>query len=165
MSEQIFQGKAWKFGHNIDTDIIIPARYLNTSDPELLAQHCMEGEFPGFNKAISAGDILIAGENFGCGSSREHAPVCIKAAGISCVVASSFARIFYRNAINIGLPLVEVAGVWEDAEQGNEIRVSAADGKIENLTKGKSYTAAGLPEFIRELIGAGGLIPWVRSRL
>jgi 3-isopropylmalate dehydratase small subunit len=165
MSDQVFQGKVWKFGHNIDTDIIIPARYLNTSDPAILAQHCMEGGFPGFDKAVSPGDIILAGENFGCGSSREHAPVCIKAAGISCVAAASFARIFYRNAINIGLPVIEAPGISEETEQGDELKIIPAEGRVMNLTKGREYVSAGLPDFIRELIGAGGLIPWVRSRI
>jgi 3-isopropylmalate/(R)-2-methylmalate dehydratase small subunit len=163
MSEKKFSGKVWKFGNNIDTDIIIPARYLVTSDPALLAEHCMDGEFPNFMKAISPGDIILAGDNFGCGSSREHAPICIKAAGISCVVATSFARIFFRNAINIGLPVFEAPGVWNETEQGDEIEINPAQGRIRNITKGSDYPAAVLPDFIREIIDAGGLISWVRS--
>jgi len=165
MSERIFRGKVWKFGHNIDTDIIIPARYLNTSDPEVLAGHCMEGEFPGFNKAVAPGDIILAGDNFGCGSSREHAPICIKAAGISCVVASSFARIYFRNSINIGLPLFEAHGIWEETEQGDELEIDPAAGRIKNITKGTEYKVAVLPDFIQEIIDNGGLIPWVRKRI
>ncbi|MFA6448389.1 MAG: 3-isopropylmalate dehydratase small subunit [bacterium] len=165
MSERIFKGKGWKFGHNIDTDIIIPARYLNTSDPAILAQHCMEGEFPDFMKAVAPGDIIVAGDNFGCGSSREHAPVCIKAAGISCVVATSFARIFFRNAINIGLPVFEAPGVWDATEQGDALEINVAAGNITNVTKGAVYPSAALPDFIQEIIDAGGLIPWVRAKI
>ena len=165
MSEKIFRGKVWKFGHNIDTDIIIPARYLNTTDPAALAAHCMEGGFPGFSGAVSPGDIIVAGENFGCGSSREHAPVCIRAAGISCVAASSFARIFFRNAINIGLPVFEAPGVWEESDQGDELEIAPAGGRIRNISKSRDYAISPLPDFIREIIASGGLIPWVRSRI
>lgn len=165
MSERTLRGKVWKFGNNIDTDIIIPARYLNTSDPAALSVHCMEGEFPGFDKAVAAGDIILAGENFGCGSSREHAPVSIKAAGISCVVASSFARIFFRNAINIGLPVFDARDVWDKTNQGDELEVDPVQGCIKNMTSGAEFEASALPEFIREIIEAGGLIRWVRSRV
>jgi 3-isopropylmalate/(R)-2-methylmalate dehydratase small subunit len=158
-------GKVWKFGHNIDTDIIIPARYLNTSDPAVLARHCMEGEVENFTEKISAGDVILAGENFGCGSSREHAPVCIKAAGVSCVVASSFARIFFRNAVNIGLPVFEVKGIWEGSEQGDALEIAPDEGEIKNITRGSEYRIAAYPEFIRNIIESGGLIPWVRARL
>ncbi len=163
MSET-FKGKVWKFGHNIDTDIIIPAMYLNTTDPDKLADHCMEGEFPGFRKAVTPGDILLAGENFGCGSSREHAPVCIRAAGISCVVATSFARIFFRNAINIGLPVIEAADVWEQAEQGDVLEANPNGGILRNITKNREYKTAAYPEFVREIISSGGLIEWVKAR-
>ena len=165
MNERTLRGRVWKFGHNVDTDIIIPARYLNTSDPASLAVHCMEGEFPGFNNAISPGDIILAGENFGCGSSREHAPVCIKAAGVSCVVASSFARIFFRNAINIGLPVFEAQDVWERTKQGDEFEINPVEGRIRNITMGSEFNATVLPDFIREVIDAGGLIQWVGSRI
>ena len=164
MNERLIRGKAWKFGHNVDTDIIIPARYLVTSDPETLATHCMEGGYPGFKEEIEAGDIILAGENFGCGSSREHAPVSISAAGISCVVATSFARIFYRNAINIGLPVFEAPGIWERTEQGDELVLDPAEGRVVNGTKDLSFPISAYPEFIREIIEAGGLIQWVRSR-
>src|SRR5512136_1101303 len=126
----IFKGKIWKFGDNIDTDAIIPARYLTTSDPEALAAHCMEDADPEFVKKISAGDIIVAGENFGCGSSREHAPIAIKAAGISCVIAKSFARIFYRNVFNIGLPIFESAALWNLVSDGQEIEVDGDKGII-----------------------------------
>ncbi len=165
MSERTLKGKVWKFGNNVDTDIIIPARYLNTSDPAALVAHCMEGEFPGFNKAVSPGDIILAGENFGCGSSREHAPVCIKAAGISCVVATSFARIFFRNAINIGLPVFDAQDVWGKTNQGDELEVYPVEGRIINVTSGTEFKVSVLPEFIREIIDAGGLIRWVGSRV
>lgn len=163
MSENVFKGKVWKFGDNIDTDIIIPARYLVTSDPDYLADHCMEGAFPEFRKAVSQGDILLGGENFGCGSSREHAPVSIKAAGISCVVASSFARIFFRNSINIGLPVFEVSGLWAETSQGDELEVDAVAGTVKNVTMSKEYPASTYPDFIREIIDAGGLIEWLKK--
>lgn len=165
MGEKIIRGRAWKFGHNIDTDVIIPARYLNTSNPETLSLHCMEGAAPNFRSAISPGDIILAGENFGCGSSREHAPVCIKAAGISCVVGSSFARIFFRNSINIGLPVFEAKGIWAESDQGDELEVRPVEGRVRNVTKGKEYSVASYPEFIQEIIESGGLIPWVRARI
>jgi len=163
--QQKFRGKIWKFGHNIDTDLIIPARYLNTFNPEELAQHCMEDADPEFAGKISPGDIILAGENFGCGSSREHAPVSIRAAGVSCVVASSFARIFFRNAINIGLPVLDARGVWEESETGDEMEIAPEEGTINNLSRGKVFKAAPFPEFIKEIIDAGGLIPWVGKRL
>ena len=129
------KGKAWKFGDNIDTDVIIPARYLNTTDPEELAKHCMEDADPEFSKKISKGDIIVGGKNFGCGSSREHAPIAIKACGISCVIAESFARIFYRNAFNTGLLILECPEAVQDIETGDELEVYPEEGKIVNLTK------------------------------
>jgi len=162
--QEKFKGKVWKFGDNVDTDLIIPARYLNTFEPAALAEHCMEDADPEFASIVSPGDIILAGENFGCGSSREHAPISIKAAGVSCVVASSFARIFFRNSINIGLPVLDVPGIWAESDTGDTIEVFPDTGEVKNLAKEKSYTAAPFPEFVREIIDAGGLIPWVRNR-
>ena len=153
-----FTGKAWKFGENIDTDAIIPARYLNTSDPEELARHCMEDADDTFASKVRPGDIIVAGKNFGCGSSREHAPISIKAAGVSCVIAPSFARIFYRNAFNMGLPIFECEEAALDIKEGDEIEVNATTGEIRNITTGKTYKAQPIPEFMQELIRDGGLI-------
>ncbi len=160
-----FKGKAWKFGHDVDTDVIIPARYLNSTSPEELAEHCMEDVDISFSKKVNKGDIMISGKNFGCGSSREHAPIAIKAVGISCVVAESFARIFYRNAINIGLPILESADAARDAEEGDVLEVDIDHGIIHNVTKGKTYKSEVFPEFMQELINVGGLIPYVKRRL
>lgn len=160
-----FEGKIWRFGNDIDTDVIIPARYLNTTSHEELAQHCMEDADPEFAKKVKHGDILVAGKNFGSGSSREHAPVAIKAVGVSCVVAESFARIFYRNAINIGLPILESPEAVKEAEEGDVFQIDADKGIIRNVTKGKSYQAAPFPEFIQEIIHAGGLISYVKERI
>jgi len=159
----MIKGKAWKYGDDVDTDVIIPARHLTTSDPDQLKGHCMEDLDPEFASKVSAGDVLVAGRNFGCGSSREHAPVAIKAAGVSCVIAASFARIFYRNSINIGLPILECAEAAEGIETGDEIEADLAAGRIRNLTKGAEYAAAPLPEFIRELVEEGGLMAHVRK--
>ncbi len=159
------KGKVWKFGDHIDTDVIIPARYLNTSDPYELAQHCMEDADPEFAKKVRKGDIIVAGENFGCGSSREHAPIAIKYAGVSCVVAKSFARIFYRNAINTGLPIIEAPDAVERIEEGNELEIFLEKGIIRNLTKKEEYSFEPLPEFMMNLLTSGGLIPFVRKRL
>ena len=159
------RGKAWKFGDHIDTDVIIPARYLNTSDPHELAAHCMEDADPEFVKKVSKGDIIVAGENFGCGSSREHAPIAIKYAGVSCVIAKSFARIFYRNAINTGLPIIEAPDAVDRIEEGDEIEVFLEEGKIINHTKKEEYSFEPLPEFMMKLLTSGGLIPFVRERL
>ena len=159
------RGKVWKFGDHIDTDVIIPARYLNTSDPYELARHCMEDADPSFASKVSRGDIIVAGENFGCGSSREHAPIAIKYSGVSCVVAKSFARIFYRNAINTGLPIVEAPEAVDEIDQGDEIEVLLDRGILRNLTKGREYSFQPLPEFMMGLLKAGGLIPFVRERL
>jgi 3-isopropylmalate/(R)-2-methylmalate dehydratase small subunit len=158
------KGKAWKFGSNIDTDVIIPARYLNTTDPDELAKHCMEDIDKDFVKKIDKGDIIVADTNFGCGSSREHAPVSIKAAGISCVIAKTFARIFYRNAINTGLPIIECQEASDRIDQGDEVRVEIKAGRIENLTKKEEYTTNPFPSFMQELISAGGLMPYVAKK-
>ena len=158
------KGKAWKFGNDIDTDAIIPARYLNTSNYDELAKHCMEDADAEFVKKISKGDIIVGGKNFGCGSSREHAPIAIKYSGISCVIAESFARIFFRNAINMGLPIFESAEAAKDIEQGDEIEVDADKGTITNLTKNKTYNAKPLPSFVQKLIKAGGLMEYVKEK-
>lgn len=159
-----FTGKVWKFGADIDTDAIIPARYLNTSDPKELAEHCMEDADPEFMKKMSPGDIIVADKNFGCGSSREHAPIAIKVAGISCVIAPSFARIFYRNSFNMGLPIFESPEIFERTSEGDEIEVDAAAGTIKNLTTGEELSAAPIPEFMRELIADGGLMAHIAKR-
>jgi len=160
-----FQGTAHKYGRDIDTDVIIPARYLNTSVPEELARHCMEDLDPNFVNKIEFGDILVAEENFGCGSSREHAPISIKAAGISVVIAKSFARIFYRNAINTGLPIMESAEAVEGISDGDEVQVDADAGVIVNVTTGKTYRAQPFPPFIKEIIEKGGLIEMVKDKI
>ncbi|MBI4849072.1 MAG: 3-isopropylmalate dehydratase small subunit [Nitrospirae bacterium] len=161
----ILKGKVWKFGDNIDTDAIIPARYLNTSDPGELAKHVMEDADKDFPSKVTAGDLIIGKANFGCGSSREHAPIAIKAAGIQAVVAKSFARIFYRNAFNIGLPIFESDDAPDKISQGDEIEIDADKGTIRNITKGEVYTAKPIPPFMQELISAGGLIEWTKKRL
>ena len=161
----ILRGKVWKFGDNIDTDAIIPARYLNTSDPEELARHIMEDADKEFPNKVKSGDVIIAGANFGCGSSREHAPIAIKAAGIQAVVAKSFARIFYRNAFNIGLPIFESEDASEKIREGDEIQIDADKGIIKNITKKEEYTAKPIPQFMQELISAGGLIEWTKKKL
>ena len=158
-----FQGKTIKYGDNVDTDVIIPARYLNTSEPAELAKHCMEDLDADFSKKIKKGDLMIAGENFGCGSSREHAPLAILASGISVVIAKSFARIFYRNAINIGLPIVECPEAAEEIREGDEVEVDLDQGIINNLTTGKTYQTAPFPEFIQKIIQAGGLVAAVKE--
>ena len=154
----IFQGKVWKFGNNIDTDAIIPARYLTTSDPQELAAHCMEDADPQFVTKIKAGDIILGGENFGCGSSREHAPIAIKAAGISCVIAQSFARIFYRNAFNMGLPIFESRELYEAISEGEEIIVDSAVGTITLVSENKTFSINPIPPFMEQLIADGGLM-------
>lgn len=158
------KGKIWKFGDNIDTDLIIPARYLNTSDPAELAKHCMEDADPDFVNKVKIGDFIVGGDNFGCGSSREHAPIAIKAAGVSAVIAKTFARIFYRNAINIGLPILESVEAAEQIKEGDEIEVELATGTIKNLSSGKSYTAQPFPEFMQKIIDKGGLINYLKSK-
>jgi 3-isopropylmalate/(R)-2-methylmalate dehydratase small subunit len=158
-------GKAVKYGNNIDTDVIIPARYLNTSDPAELASHCMEDIDKDFLKKIKPGDIMVAGTNFGCGSSREHAPIAIKASGISCVIAATFARIFYRNAVNIGLPILECEKASLDIDQGDELTVEFTTGRIFNHTKKKEYTGQAFPEFMQEIINNDGLVGYIRKTL
>ncbi len=160
-----FEGSAHVYGRDVDTDVIIPARYLNTSDPAELAEHCMEDIDADFVSRVQPGDIMVAGENFGCGSSREHAPVAIKASGVSCVVAASFARIFYRNAFNTGLPIVVCPDAVTGTESGDRLRVDVVAGKVENLTKGTTYAADAYPPFMRELVESGGLLPYVKKRL
>jgi len=155
-------GRAWKFGDNVDTDVIIPARYLNTFDPETLAAHCLEGIDPGFARRVEAGDVVVAGENFGCGSSREHAPAALKAAGVSAIIAASFARIFYRNAVNIGLPILECPEAAGEIAAGDRIEIDFQSGRIKNPGRGREYRAAPFPPFLLEIIQAGGLIPRVR---
>ena len=160
-----FKGKTWKYGDNVNTDEIIPARYLNTSDPKELAEHCMEDIDASFAKCMKKGDIIVAQENFGCGSSREHAPISIKASGVSCIIANSFARIFYRNAINIGLPILECKEAVNDADKGDILEVDLSAGTISNLTKNKSCKSTPFPEFIQALISAGGLMKWVSKSI
>lgn len=159
------RGRAHRFGANVDTDVIIPARYLTTTDPEELGKHCMEGIDADFAQRVRPGDLIVADENFGSGSSREHAPIAIKAAGIQCVVAKSFARIFFRNAINVGLPIIECLEVAAITEDGDEIEVDLSGGKVTNLTKGTEAGAAPFPDFMRELLEAGGLVPYLRAKL
>ena len=151
-------GTVHKYGDNVDTDVIIPARYLNTADHKELAAHCMEDIDPDFVKNVKEGDIIVANMNFGCGSSREHAPIAIKASGVSCVIASTFARIFYRNAINIGLPILECDEAAKDIENGDEVEVDFDTGVITDKTKGKTYKAEPCPDFIKDIINAGGLL-------
>ncbi len=158
------RGKVWKFGDNIDTDAIIPARYLNTSDPKELARHCMEDADAEFPQKVTPGDIIVAGKNFGCGSSREHAPIALKAAGISCIIAPSFARIFYRNAFNMGLPIFESAEAAKEIEEGHEVEVDADSGIIKDLTTGKEMRAQPIPPFMQELIADGGLIEHILKK-
>ena len=154
----IAQGKVHKFADNVDTDVIIPARYLNTSGHAELAAHCMEDIDPEFVNKVQQGDLIVARKNFGCGSSREHAPIAIKASGVSCVIASTFARIFYRNAINIGLPILECDAAAEDIAEGDEVCVDFDTGVIRNLTNGNTYQAQPFPPFIQNIIQKGGLL-------
>lgn len=158
-----FTGYVYKFGSNIDTDAIIPARYLNTFDPAELARHCMEDADPDFPSKVKAGDIIVADKNFGCGSSREHAPIALKGAGVACVVADSFARIFYRNAINIGLPILESPEAATAIQEGDEIEVDLETGQIKNLRSGEVYQATPFPEFMQRIIARGGLINYVKG--
>jgi 3-isopropylmalate/(R)-2-methylmalate dehydratase small subunit len=161
----IFEGTVHKYGRDVDTDVIIPARYLTTNDPAELAEHCMEDIDAEFVTTVQPGDIIVADENFGCGSSREHAPVAIKASGISVVVAASFARIFYRNAINTGLPIVACPEAAREARAGDRLRVDLVAGTVENLTRGKKYDAEAFPPFMQELIDRGGLMEYVKARV
>jgi len=157
------EGRVWKFGSDIDTDAIIPARYLNQSDPKELAKHVMEDERPVFFKEVKKGDILLAEKNFGCGSSREHAPVALKAAGISCIIAKSFARIFYRNGLNLGLPLLESSEASKEIKEGDRVRVNLTSGEIFDLTQKKKFSAKPIPAFMQELLKDGGLIRHLRK--
>jgi len=158
------QGRAWTFGRDIDTDLIIPARYLNMKTAEELAAHVMEDADPSFSSKVKPGDIIIAKENFGCGSSREHAPIAIKGAGVSVVIAKSFARIFYRNAFNTGLPILIAPEAVDGSKQGDELSVDLATGEIDDLTTRTKYQAQPLPAFMRELVEAGGLLPYLKNR-
>ena len=161
----MLKGKVHKYGADVNTDVIIPARYLNVSDPAELAKHCMEDIDGEFVAKVQPGDIIMATTNFGCGSSREHAPLAIKAAGISCIIAKSFARIFFRNAINIGLPLLECEEAVAQTEAGDSLEVDLSRGKIKNVTNGMTFTARPYPDFMAELISAGGLIEYTKKRL
>lgn len=157
-------GKVHKYGDNVDTDVIIPARHLNTSDHKELASHCMEDIDTEFVKKVKQGDIMVGGENFGCGSSREHAPISIKASGIDCVIAKTFARIFYRNAINIGLPILECPEASEKIQDGDEVSIDFDSGVITNETKGETYQALPFPDFIKDIMAKGGLIAQISGK-
>ncbi len=161
----VLKGKVWIFGNDIDTDAIIPARYLNLSDPAELALHCMEDADPTFPGKVERGDIIVAGKNFGCGSSREHAPIAIKEAGISCVIAESFARIFYRNAINIGLPILESVGPAEFLKEGCQAEINLEKGEILDVASGKRFSAVPFPPFMQEIMAKGGLINFIRHKI
>ena len=156
-------GRVFKYGDNVDTDVIIPARYLNTSDPKELAAHCMEDIDLNFAKEVQEGDIIVANKNFGCGSSREHAPIAIKESGVSCVIASTFARIFYRNAINIGLPILECDQAVKSIEAGDKLEVNFDTGVIKNLTKNEQYQGVAFPEFMQKIINSNGLIGYIKN--
>ncbi len=158
------EGKVWKFGDNINTDEIVAARYLNTFDEKELGSHCMEDVDKAFFKKISRGDIIVAGKNFGCGSSREHAPIAIKGCGISCVVAESFARIFYRNAINIGLPILVSAQAVQNIKEGDIIEIDIRQGEIYNKTQNAVYQTDKFADFMQEIVDAGGLLPWIKKK-
>lgn len=158
------KGKVFRFGDNIDTDVIIPARYLNSSDPKELATHCMEDIDKEFVNNVSTGDIIVANKNFGCGSSREHAPIAIKAAGVSCVIAETFARIFYRNAINIGLPIIECKEAADDIKEGDIVNVDFDSGLITNETTGKTYQGQAFPEFMQKIIDSEGLVNYINNK-
>ncbi|MBO5682565.1 MAG: 3-isopropylmalate dehydratase small subunit [Clostridia bacterium] len=160
----ITKGKVHKYGDNVDTDVIIPARYLNTSDPRELASHCMEDIDKDFTKNVVAGDIMVGGANFGCGSSREHAPIAIKNSGISCVIAKTFARIFFRNAINIGLAILECPEASENIEAGDEVSIDFDSGIITNITKNETYKAEPFPEFVKKIISSDGLMNSIKNR-
>ena len=158
------KGRCWKFGADINTDLIIPGRYLNTTDPIELAKHCMEDADPAFSSKVSEGDIILADKNFGCGSSREHAPISITAAGISCVIAKSFARIFYRNAFNLGLPVIVSPEAYDGSDENDTIEVNTQDGTITNVTKNISFHAEPIPPFMQEIIDHGGLMGYVAAK-
>ena len=157
------KGRVFKYGDNVDTDVIIPARYLNTSDPKELAMHCMEDIDKEFTKKVQKGDIIVANKNFGCGSSREHAPIAIKESGVSCVIASTFARIFYRNAINIGLPILECDEAVKSIDAGDELEIDFTTGIIKNVTKNQEYKGEPFPEFMQKIINYGGLVNYIKS--
>jgi len=159
------KGKVFKYGSHVDTDAIVPARHLNLHEPADLAKHCMEDLDADFTGKVKSGDIIVADDNFGCGSSREHAPVAIKASGISCVIAKSFARIFFRNAINIGLPLLECEEAARDIKAGDTVEVDLASGAITNLSSGKSFTSKAYPEFMMQIVQAGGLVEYTKKKL
>ena len=161
----MLKGKVHKYGADVNTDVIIPARYLNIYDPAELAKHCMEDMDEDFLKRVAPGDIMVATTNFGCGSSREHAPMALKAAGISCVIAKSFARIFFRNAINIGLPLLESDEAVDNSEAGDIVEVDLSKGEIKNITRNLTFTASPYPDFMSEIISSGGLIEYTKKRL
>ena len=161
----MYKGQAWKVGHDVDTDVIIAARYLNDASDENMRKHCLEDAIPNFSEVISAGDILVAGKNFGCGSSREHAPISIKAAGVSCVIAESFARIFYRNAINIGLPIITNPEAAQEIEAGDKLEVDTEKGILKNVTQGKEYAIEPFPPFLQEIISAGNLLNYVKNKV
>ena len=158
------EGKVFKYGDNVDTDVIIPARYLNSSDPAELAKHCMEDIDKEFIHKVQKGDIIVANKNFGCGSSREHAPIAIKAAGVSCVIAETFARIFYRNAINIGLPIIECPDAAKEIAAGDDVKVDFDSGVITDQTTGKSYKGQAFPPFMQKIISAGGLVNYINEK-
>lgn len=158
------KGRVFKYGDNVDTDVIIPARYLNSSDPAELASHCMADIDPDFVNNVKKGDMIVADKNFGCGSSREHAPIAIKASGVSCVIAETFARIFYRNAINIGLPIIECPEAVESIESGDQVEVDFDSGKIYNLTKGEEFQGQAFPPFMQKIIAAGGLVNYINGK-
>ena len=157
-------GSVFKYGDNVDTDVIIPARYLNSSDPKELAAHCMEDNDKEFVNQVKSGDLIVADKNFGCGSSREHAPIAIKAAGVSCVIAETFARIFYRNAINIGLPIIECPAAAKGIEAGDEVEVDFDTGVITNVTKGTTFQGQAFPEFMQKIIKAEGLVNYINQK-
>lgn len=159
----VLEGKVWRYGDNIDTDVIIPARYLNTFDPKELAKHCMVDIDKDFAQKVKSGDIMVGGKNFGCGSSREHAPVAIKACGVPVIIAASFARIFYRNGINVGLPLMEIGDNVERIHAGDKLSVDLSSGKIRDITTGETFQATPLPGFIQDIAKAGGLIQYVKE--
>ena len=161
----MLKGKVYKYGADVNTDVIIPARYLNLSDPAGLAKHCMEDIDKDFVSRVQPGDIIMATTNFGCGSSREHAPLAIKASGVSCVIAKNFARIFFRNAINIGLPVLECDAVVDNTGAGDILEIDLSSGKIKNLTNGKVFDVRPYPDFMAELLSAGGLIEYTKQRL
>lgn len=161
----IIKGKVWKFGDDVDTDAILPARYLVSSDPDFLAAHCMEDADASFARKVHPGDIIVAGKNFGCGSSREHAPVSIKGAKVSCVIAQSFARIFFRNSFNMGLPILECPEAAAAASTGDELEVDLVHGIITNHTRSENYKAQAVPLFMQQLLDAGGLIPYVQAQM